>query len=166
MAKTFLFLLHEQLGWDGQSFKQKTKKRWYFGPNRLEMEMTGNTAFQITLFCSWFITRFYPLFRMLLAHMEKDIAFWYIVVFRAATKYKNLNHIQLWGDYRVNLRSRRSSVPCSAPDRALTRNVRDELLFRSWQIHVDQWLLKRKCHWRGQFGAVSSRSCQWLCWEN
>lgn len=74
--------------------------------------------------------------------------------------------ISKYGDYRVNLHSRRSSVPCSALDRALTRNVRDELLFRSWQIHVDQWLLKRKCHWRGQFSAVSSRSCQWLCWEN
>lgn len=49
-------------------------------------------------------------------------------------------------DYMANLQSWRSSASRSALDRALTSDVSDEVLFRNWQICVDQWLLTRKCH--------------------
>lgn len=153
----------------------KLRKQWYFGPNRVEMEIrdscswgqTGNMAFQISLSCLCFITGFYLSFLNALSTQgQKTWCFGTLLYLEQPQKIRIQIISSLSCDYMANLHSQRSSAPRSALDRALTSNVNDELLFRNWQICVDQWLLKRKCHQRGQFSAVSSRSCQCLCWEN
>lgn len=96
MAKTFVFLLHEQLGWDGHSFRQSAKKKVIFWPKQ---GGGGDERF-------WFLgtDRKYSFpnqFILLIIHHRilpclleccqhtwtKDTVFCYTAVFKAATKY-------------------------------------------------------------------------------
>lgn len=96
--------------WVGMAnfLNNQLRKRWYFGPNRVEVEMrgscswgqTGNTAFQISLFCLWFTTGFYPAFwNVVSAHGQKT---WYFVVFLYLDQPQNIR-IQIISNYHVNI---------------------------------------------------------------
>lgn len=85
------------------------RKRWYFGPNRVEVEMrgscfwgqTGDTAFQTSLFCLWFTTGFYLTFQNIVSiHEQKKRYFdilWYLEQPQnIRIQIKSNYHVILW----------------------------------------------------------------------